>query len=103
RRSFRSLQQMPDGSDDVSMQVRCERLGGTHVEAKSRVVNRRIRGEPFTNQQRHKLSRIQKIQSIWSDRKSAKQMPRQSERASELPLLLLRQVGGISASRLTPH
>ena len=52
---------MPDGSDDVSIQVRCERLGGTHVEAKSRVVNRRIRGEPFTNQQRHNYHEYKKF------------------------------------------
>ena len=37
-----------------------------------------------TNQRRDKLSRIQKVRSIGSDRKSTEQMSCQSERASEL-------------------
>ena len=51
------------------------------------VVGRFCRRELSTNQRRDKLSRIQKVQSIWSERKGTEQMSRQSERASELLLL----------------
>jgi hypothetical protein len=78
------------------------KIGAIHVEANSRVVvDHDCRHWLSTKRCCDELPRVQKIRCIESDRKSTKQMPRQTERSSELPLPL-RQVVGISVSRLTP-